>query len=46
MAAVALARTAANATVFDHFRFAFTEQETFDDCGFPIVDDQTLRAAP
>ncbi len=42
VAAVALAAPSANAEVFDHFRFTFTEQETFDDCGFPIVDDLTL----
>jgi len=41
VAAIALAAPSANAVVFDHFRFSFTQQETFDDCGFPIVDDQT-----
>ena len=42
VAALALAAPSANAEVFDHFRFTFTNQETFDDCGFPIVDDLTL----
>jgi hypothetical protein len=36
------AAPAANATVFDHAHFTFSNQETFDDCGFPIVDDLTL----
>jgi hypothetical protein len=42
VAALALAAPTANATVFDHFHFTSTNQETLDDCGFPIVDDLTL----
>ena len=45
VAAVALSAAAADATVVDRFHFAFSEQETFDDCGFPIVDDFSINGS-
>jgi hypothetical protein len=35
----------ANATVFEHFTFDVSDQDTFDDCGFTIASDWRFRGS-